>query len=110
MLARAMTPRGAYKIASRNRSFEEILDPTLRSERRVQRILSSLRDEIVEGGRGDRLRIRRVLKDPREIYRLELEVPELGYQRTTLLDRQALERLLEAEEVRALVRPSALHR
>lgn len=110
MLARAMTPRGAYKIASRNRSFEAVLDPTLRSERRVQRILSSLRNEIVEGGGGDRLRIRRVLKDPREIYRLELDMPELGYQRTTLLDRQALERLLEAEEVRALVRPSALHR
>jgi hypothetical protein len=110
MLARAMTPRGAYKIASRNRSVEAFLDPTLRSERRVQRILSSLRNEIVEGGGGDRLRIRRVLKDPREIYRLELDLPELGYQRTTLLDRQALERLLEAEEVRALVRPSALHR
>ena len=51
-----------------------------------------------------------MLKDPREIYRLELDVPELGYQRTTLLDRQALERLLEAEEGRALVRPTALHR
>jgi len=110
MLARAMTPHGAYKIASRNRSFEAFLDPTLRSERRVRRILNSLRDEIVEGGGGDRLRIRRVLKDPREIYRVELDVPELGYQRTTLLDRQALELLLEAEEVRALVRPSALHR
>jgi hypothetical protein len=110
MLRRVMNPSGAYKIASRNRSFETHLDPSLRSQRRVQRIVTSLQNEIVGGGGGERLRIRRVIKDPREIFRLELDVPELGYQRTTLLDREALELLLQAEEVRALVRPSALNR
>jgi hypothetical protein len=44
-----------------------------------------------------------VFKTPREIYRLELELPEFGYQRTTLLDREALEELLEADDVREAV-------
>ena len=45
-----------------------------------------------------------MLKSPREIYRLELEVPDLGYQRITLLDRDALEDLLATDDVRSLVR------
>ncbi len=103
-----MKQRGAYKIASRHRAFDDYLDATLRSERRVQRIIESLRSEIVGGGGGSRLRIRRVFQNPREIYRLELELPELGYQRTTLLDRDALEELLAADDVRAVVRTSVL--
>ena len=99
----SMRPPGAYKIASRNRSFDAVLAPELRAERRVQRILDSLRSEILEGGGRELLRIRRVFSNPREIFRLELEMPELGYQRTTLLDRDALEELLETEDVRALV-------
>jgi len=43
-------------------------------------------------------------ENPREVFRLELELPELGYQRTTLLDREALDALLEADDVRARVR------
>ena len=35
-------------------------------------------------------------------------LPELDYQRTILLDRDALEELLEIEEVRAVVSSSAL--
>ncbi len=100
-----MKSRGAYKIASRHRAFEDYLDATQRSERRVQRIIESLRSEIVSGSQ---LRIRRVFQNPREIYRLELELPELGYQRTTLLDRDALEELLAADDVRAVVRTSVL--
>ena len=100
-----MKSRGAYKIASRHRAFEDYLDATQRSERRVQRIIESLRSEIVGGSQ---LRIRRVFQNPREIYRLELELPELGYQRTTLLDRDALEELLAADDVRAVVRTSVL--
>ena len=76
--------------------------------RRVQRILESLRNEIVEGGGGQSLRIRQVFRAPREIYRLEFELPELGYQRMTLLDRDALEELLEADDVRAAVRVASL--
>jgi hypothetical protein len=88
--------------------YDAFLEPLARSERRVQRILASLRNEILEGGGGRNLRIRQVFQTPREIYRLELEIPEFAYQRTTLLDRDALEELLEADEVRAIVRTGAL--
>jgi hypothetical protein len=99
-----MKQRGTFKIANRSASFDAFLDPIARSDMRARRILESIRSEIVEGGAGGSLRIRQVLRSPREIYRLELELPELGYQRTTLLDRDALEELLEADEVRAVVR------
>jgi hypothetical protein len=75
---------------------------------RARRILESIRNEIVEGGAGQSLRIRQIFRSPREIYRLELELPQLGYQRTTLLDRDALEELLEADEVRAAIRTPEL--
>jgi hypothetical protein len=74
----------------------------------VQRIVDSLRAQIAEGGAGQSLRIRQVFQTPREIYRLELDLPELGYQRTTLLERDALEELLMAEEVRDMVESSPL--
>jgi hypothetical protein len=94
-----MRPHGAFKIASRNRAFDEYLDPWMRSERRIQRIVESLRAEILDGT--DRvLRVRQVFQTPREIFRVELEVPEMSYQRVTLLDRDALEELLECEDVR----------
>ncbi len=96
-----MSTPGSYKFAGRNRAFEAYLDPEVRSARRMRRILDSLRSEILEGGG---VRIRRVFTNPREIFRLELEVPELAYQRTTLLDREALEELLATEDVRARVR------
>lgn len=102
-----MSSPGGYKIASRNRSFEAYLDPSVRSARRVQRIVSSLREQIAAGG-CEALRIRCVLRDPREIYRLELDVPEIGMSRVTLLDREALEQLLQHDEVRARVRPGGL--
>ena len=102
-----MKPPGAFKIAKRCRVFDT-LDPLPLCERRVQRILESLRSEILEGGGGQNLRIRLVFENPREIYRLELPLPELGYQRTTLLDRDALEELLAADDVRAVVSDSAL--
>jgi hypothetical protein len=96
-----MKVRGAYKISNRGRSVGAYPDP-LRSEIRSQRILQSLRNEIVGGG-GSSLRIRQVFESPREIFRLELELPEYCYQRTTLLDRDALEELLEADGVRQAV-------
>ena len=102
-----MKPRGRYRVASRNRAFDAYLDPSLRSARRVRRIVNSLRDQIVEGG-GESVRIRRVFTNPREIYRLELELPELAYQRITLLDRETLEALLESEDVRARLQRSPL--
>jgi hypothetical protein len=102
-----MKPPGAYRIASRNRSFEAVLEPSVRSARRLERILGSLRSQIREGGR-ERVRLRRVFKDPREIFRLEVEFPELACQRITLLDREALEQLLSAEDVLAVVGRSAV--
>lgn len=93
---------GAYKIASRNRSFDAYLQPSMRRARRVSRIVASLRDQILGDG-VESLRVRCVLRDPREIFRVELDVPSLGYQRITLLDRDALEQLLEHDEVRALL-------
>jgi hypothetical protein len=107
MLYDAMTNPGSFRIPSRNRTYEAFLDPALRSARRTQRILDSLRSEIAgaaEAGVGGTVRIRRIFEHPREIFRLEIEAPSMAYQRTTLLDREALEELLEAEEVRARVR------
>jgi hypothetical protein len=101
-----MKVRGTYKIANRGRSVGlEYPDPLVHSEMRSQRILASLRNEIVAGA-GSSLRIRQVFESPREIYRLELELPEFCYQRTTLLDRDALEELLEADDVQQAVRTS----
>jgi hypothetical protein len=102
-----MKTRGSYKIANRTREFDGF-DPLGRSERRVQRILASLRNEILEGGGGPNLRIRQVFRTPREIFRLELELPQLGYQRTTLLDRDALEELLAEDAIRAVVGQASL--
>ena len=104
MLVLEMKPRGVYKISSRGRSFDGYLDPLSRREQRVSRIVESLCSEILEGHGG--VRIRRVFENPREVFRLELELPELGYQRTTLLDRETLDALLEIEGVRARVHNS----
>lgn len=115
-----MKPRGAYKIRARSiraRSvtgpnptlgreadpIESLLSRVASAERRTQRIVDSLREEIRDGGDRSTLRIRRVFSTPREIFRVELERPDLGYQRITLLGREALETLLEADDVRAAV-------
>jgi len=103
-----MRQQGAFKIR-RQQAFDPALDPTGRGGR-AQRIIDSLRAEILANDAVRNLRIRRVLQSPREIYRLELEVPDLGYQRTTLLDRDALEDLLATDDVRSAVRDSVLNR
>lgn len=98
-----MAVPGSYKIASRVRSLDAHVHPALRSARRVQRILDSLRAEICGQDRCPTVRVRRVFTTPREVFRLEIEDPSLGYQRTTLLDRDALDELLEWDEVRERV-------
>jgi hypothetical protein len=118
-----MKPTGSYKLSHRPRAphwlravgpvisrdpIDGFLERVARSESRVRRILDSLRSEILEGGGGSNLRIRRVFQTPREIFRLELTLPELGYQRTTFLDRDALEELLAADEVREVVETGSL--
>jgi hypothetical protein len=104
---------GSFKLVQRGSVHRGpvqggIFDPIPLSDRKMQRVIDSLRSEIIQGGGGHTLRIRQIFQTPREIYRLELELPELGYQRTTLLDRDALEELLEVDEVRAIVRSSPL--
>ena len=94
-----MQPRGAFKIR-RQQALAALPGD------RTQRILDSLRTEILETTSPQHLRIRRILQSPRELYRLELEVPQMGYQRTTLLDRDALEDLLATDDVRSRVRAS----
>ena len=97
---------GTYKLAGRNRSYEAQLHPALRSARRVQRILDSLRLELAGDGGCGRVRVRRILSEPVEVFRLELERPELSYQRVTLLDRDCLEELLELDGVRERLVPA----
>ncbi len=67
----------------------------------MQRIIESLRDQILQGDGPDTLRVRKILSEPREVYRVEIELPELGYQRVTLLERDILEELLAYDDVRA---------
>ncbi len=94
-----MKPPGSYKLARRCQVSPSLLDQLAPGEGRLQRIVDSLRDQITEGGTAD-LRIRRIFENPREIFRVEINLPEMNYQRTTLLDRDALEELLESDEVR----------
>ena len=113
-----MRPPGSFKIARRHRLGHKAprANPAtppcrhlpLSDEDRSQRVLESLRNEILEGGEAGNLRIRRVFRSPREIYRLEFNIPDREYQRTTLLDRDALEELLEADEVRAIIGANVL--
>ena len=70
---------------------------------RCDRIVDSLRTQILEGDEDQSLRIRQVFANPREIYRIEIERPDQSYQRTTLLDRDALEELLATDDIRERV-------
>ena len=79
------------------------MDPLTLSGDRSDRIVDSLRAQILELDVDQSLRIRQVFKDPREIYRVEIDRPDQGYQRTTLLDRDALEDLLATDDVRERV-------
>jgi hypothetical protein len=113
-----MRPPGSFKIARRHRlgnngsRVNSAATPChtlpLSDEDPSQRLLDSLRNEILEGGEAGNLRIRCVFRSPREIYRLEIKIPEREYQRTTLLDRDTLEELLETDEIRAIIGADAL--
>ncbi len=100
-----MRPHGSYKLIGRHRSPAVIQndDPLHCVNDREMRIVESLRHQIVDGGEKQNLRIRRVLDGPPTIFRIEIDVPEYNYQRTTLLDEDSLEELLAHDEVRHLV-------
>jgi hypothetical protein len=55
---------------------------------------------ILEGDEDQSLRIRQVFQKPKEIFRIEIDQPEQNCQRTTLLDRDALEELLATDGIR----------
>ena len=95
-------PPGSFKIANQRRSLEygpERGQPDERRSHRVRRIIDSIHSDLDQGGQA---RVRQIVRDPRELYRLELELPEMGYQRTTILDRETLAALLEGADQRAL--------
>jgi hypothetical protein len=98
---------GARVIAPLSDPIELALHRVSRAERRTKRIVDSLCDEIRDGGEHSTLRIRRVFVAPREIFRIEIDRPDLGYQRTTLLGREALEALLESDGVQTVIETSA---
>ena len=76
------------------------MDPLTLCDDRSNRIVNSLRSQILELDVDQSLRIRQVFENPRELYRVEIDRPEQGYLRTTLLDRDALEDLLATDDVR----------
>ena len=104
MLAHSMKPPGTFKLLGRTRRDAiDAMDPLVLSGDRSDRIVDSLRAQILELDVDQSLRIRQVFKDPREIYRVEIDRPDQGYLRTTLLDRDALEDLLATDDVRERV-------
>lgn len=115
-----MKAHGTYKIRYQREGYgaraippalDDPIDLALQrvalAERRTQRVVDSISDELRDGGERSSLRIRRVFSAPREIFRVELERPDLGYQRTTLLGREALEALLEHDGVESAIEVDA---
>lgn len=101
----ATAPALTERVSASEVGYEHALLAITQCEHRVQRIVDSLRAQITGAGPSQSLRIRQVFRTPREIYRVEIADPDLSYVRTTLLDRDALEELLEADEVRAALCP-----
>ena len=104
MLGDPMRPPGTFKLLGRaRRSRPDAMDPTALTVDRSDRIVDSLRVQIMETEGEQSLRIRQIFRAPREIYRVEIERPDQSYQRTTLLDRDALEELLATDDIRERV-------
>lgn len=92
------TRPGSYRLLTRSRrALEDQLVPELAGVRRVERILASLLEDF--RSESTVVRARCIFREPREIFRLEIQNPERGYQRTTLLDREVLDELLEHPDV-----------
>ena len=108
MLGLHMRPPGSFKLLGRARRNDQrggagAMDPMALCAGRGDRIVDSLRIQILEGDEDQSLRIRQIFHDPKEIFRVEIDCPDQNYQRTTLLDREALEDLLATDDVRARV-------
>jgi hypothetical protein len=100
-----MKPHGTYRLTgSARRRGQESTPPAVVGALRAQRIVDSLRDEVTNNAEIQGIRVRQVFSRPREMFPVEFEAPGMKYQRTTLIDRDALEELLEVEEVSVLIR------
>ncbi len=91
--------QGSFRIGSQGRTYELYADPRSRQAHRVRRILASIQDDLDQGGTAY---VRQILRGPVELYRLELELPDLAYQRITILDRDTLTVLLEQTSEQSL--------
>ena len=98
MLRLPMKPPGTYRLTYRSAEPPDLMDQLAPGESRVRRTLDSLREQISQA-EATNLRIRQIFQNPREIFRVDLDLPGANCQRTTLLDRDALEDLLETEAV-----------
>ena len=83
---------GRFRLSNQPPGLRAGLDPWAGAQRRVRAILSSIQQDLFEGGTA---RVRQILSSPRELYRVEVEREEWSYLRTTILDRDALEALIE---------------
>ncbi|MFQ5515094.1 MAG: hypothetical protein ACE5FG_11730 [Myxococcota bacterium] len=83
---------GSFRLAYRSRPVDVLSDPLGLSSRRIGRILASIQRDLDAGAHAS---VRQILRGPCELYRLEVERPDLAYQRTTILDRDTLDTLLE---------------
>lgn len=97
----AMKPHGHYKLRYRSTPSDvSYMDPFGYGPARAQRVIDSLRYQILQGGPDQSLRIRQIFSTPREVFRIEILETDPEYKRTTLIDRDALEDLLECDQVR----------
>jgi len=94
-----MKPHGTYKLHHRSGSLPDPIEEFAPGEGRVRRVVDSLRAQLSTGD-AQHPRIRQIFNDSREIFRLEYQLNDGNVQRTTLLDRDALEDLLESDAVR----------
>lgn len=68
-------------------------DPWMGADRRVRAIIASIQEDVGMGGTAT---VRMIIDSPEaELFRIELDRPDMAYQRTTILTRDALETLLE---------------
>ena len=84
---------GSFRLSNQREMFAPHEDPwSIAGDRRVGRIIDSIHMDLDRGGT---CRVRQILTSPRELFRIELERPDMSYERTTILDREALTQLLE---------------
>ena len=91
---------GSFRTMRSRRFFEDQLDPEDRRELRCRRIVQSIRGDLENGARAY---VRKIANtDHYDLYRIELERPDVSYVRTTILDHEAMAVLLEQTTEKSL--------